>query len=74
MYIHVYIYIYIYIYIYMYIVHVHYNLFSSVPKDVYFDKQAADADQKKEEAIQKQPKQRNSVYMYTLVLHSGTYG
>ena len=57
-------------YIYIYIVHVYYILFSSVPKDVYFDKQAADTDQKKEEAIQKQPKQRNSVvYNYIIYMY-----
>lgn len=36
---------------------------SSVPKDVYFDKQAADADQKKEDASRKHPKQRNDAYI-----------
>lgn len=52
---------------------------SSVPKDVYFDKQAADADQKKEDASRKHPKQRNDVcimcvytpYMY-MALHVDT--
>ena len=50
-----------------------------MPKDVYFDKQAADADQKKEDASRKHPKQRNDVcimcvytpYMY-MALHVDT--
>ena len=42
----------------------HFNYFS-VAKDVYFDKQAADADRKKEEASHRHPKQRNfPTYMY----------